>query len=159
MLDCPEEKTIQAKYLIAIHKVKQLTLKKLVVKIHIVDLDAAFGRPDVNINSIKKIRKSVSIPIQLGGGIRSITSAEKYFDLGIDNLIIGSMAINKIDSVKSISNKNKNKIYISLDIKDNNVMIKGWTQKSTLNVEGLLTQYKNSNIKGYIITDIRMMEC
>ena len=65
------------------------------------------------------------------------------------------MAINKIDSVKSISNKNKNKIYISLDIKDNNVMIKGWTQKSTLNVEGLLTQYKNSNIKGYIITDIK----
>ena len=124
-------------------------------KIHIVDLDAAFGRPDVNINSIKKIRKSVSIPIQLGGGIRSITSAEKYFDLGIDNLIIGSMAVNKIESVKSISNKNKNKIYISLDIKDNNVMIKGWTEKSTLNVEGLLTQYKNSNIKGYIITDIK----
>ena len=47
-------------------------------KIHIVDLDAAFGRPDVNINSIKKIRKSVSIPIQLGGGIRSITSRKIF---------------------------------------------------------------------------------
>ena len=57
------------------------------------------------------------------------------------------MAINKIDSVKSISNKNKNKIYVSLDIKDNNVMIKGWTQKSNLNVEGLLIYIKIATSK------------
>ena len=86
-------------------------------KIHIVDLDAAFGRPDINISSIKKIRKSISIPIQLGGGIRNKYDAEKYFDLGIDNLIIGSMSVNKPDEVKELSENYKNSIYVSLDIK------------------------------------------
>ena len=56
-------------------------------------MDAAFSRPDINISSIKKIRNSISIPIQLGGGIRSEVLADKYFDLGINNLIIGSMAV------------------------------------------------------------------
>ncbi|MDC3131756.1 HisA/HisF-related TIM barrel protein, partial [Pelagibacteraceae bacterium] len=63
-------------------------------KIHIVDLDAAFGRPEVNIPSIKEIRNSVSIPIQLGGGIRSEIQAAQYFNLGINNIIIGSMSVN-----------------------------------------------------------------
>ena len=53
-------------------------------KIHIVDLDAAFGRPNINIPSINKIRKSVSIPIQLGGGIRTKSVVEQYFSLGIN---------------------------------------------------------------------------
>ena len=81
-------------------------------KIHIVDLDAAFSRPDINISSIKKIRNSISIPIQLGGGIRSEVLADKYFDLGINNLIIGSMAVEKPHIVKSLSLKYKNMIYI-----------------------------------------------
>ena len=52
-------------------------------KLHVVDLDAAFGRPDININSIKKIRNSVNIPIQLGGGIRTNLDADRYFNLGL----------------------------------------------------------------------------
>ena len=49
-------------------------------KLHLIDLDAAFGRPNVNFETIKKIRKSISIPIQLGGGIRDLDLAKKYFD-------------------------------------------------------------------------------
>ena len=123
-------------------------------KIHIVDLDAAFGRPDINISSIKKIRKSISIPIQLGGGIRNKYDAEKYFDLGIDNLIIGSMSVNKPDEVKELSENYKNNIYVSLDIKKNNVMVKGWKENSNFSVEDILGLYDKSHIKGYVITDI-----
>ena len=53
-------------------------------KLHVVDLDAAFGRPEINLKSIEKIRNSISIPIQIGGGIRTKSNAEKYFDLGIN---------------------------------------------------------------------------
>ena len=123
-------------------------------KIHIVDLDAAFSRPDINISSIKKIRNSISIPIQLGGGIRSEVLADKDFDLGINNLIIGSMAVEKPHIVKSLSLKYKNMIYISLDISKNNVMVKGWKEKSKLKIDDLLNLYKGSKIKGYIVTDI-----
>ena len=123
-------------------------------KIHIVDLDAAFGRPEVNISSIKEIRKSVSIPIQLGGGIRSETQAVQYFNLGSNNIIIGSMSVNEPETVKLLSEKYDNQIYVSLDIKKNSVMIKGWEEKSKIELYEILKNYNKSKIKGYVITDI-----
>ncbi len=124
-------------------------------KLHIVDLDAAFGRPEINISSIEKIRKSVSIPIQLGGGIRNKNDADKYIGMGINNLIIGSMSVSKPDDTILLSNKHRDKIYISLDIKGNNLMIKGWKEKSKIKIEELLKNYEKSSIKGYVITDIQ----
>ena len=123
--------------------------------IHIVDLDAAFGRQDINFKSIQKIRKSISIPIQLGGGIRSKEDAEKYFELGIDNLIIGSMSVNQPQIVKELSIKYINKIYVSLDIEEGHVMLKGWKQKSNLKIDDVLKTYFGTKIKGYVITDIK----
>ena len=78
-------------------------------KLHVVDLDAAFGRPEINLKSIIDIRKSISIPIQLGGGIRDRSGAEKYFDLGIDYIIIGSMSVNEPNIVKKLSSIYKKK--------------------------------------------------
>ena len=124
-------------------------------KLHVVDLDAAFGRPDINISSINKIRNSINIPIQLGGGIRTNLDADRYFNLGIDNLIIGSMSVKNPKSVKRLAEKYENKIYVSLDIKDNIVMIKGWKEKSELTLEDILTIYNQSKIRGYVITDIK----
>ena len=124
-------------------------------KLHIVDLDAAFGRIDINLSSIKKIRNSIKIPIQLGGGIRSIKDAERYFDLGINNLILGSMSIYNPDEVRILSEKYKQKIYISLDVKDDNIMIKGWKEESKLKVNELINIYKEEAIKGYVLTDIK----
>ena len=124
-------------------------------KIHIVDLDAAFGRPKINFDTIKKIRKAISINIQLGGGIRSKSQAEKYLDLGINNLIIGSMSISEPETVKSLSYNFQNKIYVSLDINENNVMIKGWKEKSNLKIDEVIDIYNQSKLKGYIITDIK----
>ncbi len=123
-------------------------------KIHIVDLDAAFGRPDINLSSIKKIRKSISIPIQLGGGIRKKEDAEKYFDLGIENLIIGSLSIKEPETINSLSNYYEKKIYVSLDLENNNVMVKGWSEKSHLDIDEILKIYDEINIKGYVVTDI-----
>ncbi len=124
-------------------------------KIHLVDLDAAFGKPDVNLPSIKEIRKSISIPIQLGGGIRSKSDAEKYFNLGIENLIVGSMSTNQPDLVKLLSDVYKERIYVSLDIKNNNLMVRGWKEESKLEIVELLELYSDVNLKGYIVTDIK----
>ena len=124
-------------------------------KLHIVDLDAAFGRPDINISSIKRIRKLLSIPIQLGGGIRNKSDIEKYFDIGIDNLIIGSMSVNKPEELKLLSETYKRKIYVSLDVKENNIMIKGWKENSKLNIDNIIKLFEKSYIKGYVVTDIK----
>ena len=124
-------------------------------KLHLIDLDAAFGRPNVNFETIKKIRKSISIPIQLGGGIRNLDLANKYFEAEINNLIIGSMSVEKPDDVIILSNQHANKIYISLDILEDNIMIKGWDENSGKKIQDVFDVYNSSKIKGYIITDIK----
>ena len=124
-------------------------------KLHLIDLDAAFGRPNINFETIKKIRKSITIPIQLGGGVRNLDLAKKYFDTGINNLIIGSMSVEKPDEVIILSNEYPDKVYISLDIFEDNIMIKGWDENSGKNIQDILNIYNSSKIKGYIITDIQ----
>ena len=124
-------------------------------KLHLIDLDAAFGRSNINFETIKKIRKSISIPIQLGGGIRSLDLAKKYFEVGINNLIIGSMSVEKPDEVIALSNQYGDKVYISLDILEDSIMIKGWDKNSGKKIKDILDIYNNSKIKGYVITDIQ----
>tara|TARA_B100000683_G_scaffold43406_1_gene39014 strand:- start:139 stop:837 length:699 start_codon:yes stop_codon:yes gene_type:complete len=124
-------------------------------KLHLIDLDAAFGRPNVNFETIKKIRKSITIPIQLGGGVRNLNLAKKYFDAGINNLIIGSMSVEKPEEVIILSDDYKDKVYISLDILDDNIMIKGWDENSGKKIQDIFDIYNTSKIKGYVITDIQ----
>ena len=124
-------------------------------KLHLVDIDAAFGRSNVNFETIKKIRKSISIPIQLGGGVRNLDLAKKYFDAGINNLIIGSMSVEKSEEVIILSNKYTDKVYISLDILEENIMIKGWNENSGKKIQDIFDIYNSSKIKGYVITDIQ----
>ena len=124
-------------------------------KLHLIDLDAAFGRTNINFETIKKIRKSISIPIQLGGGVRNLDLAKKYFEAGINNLIIGSMSVEKPNEVIALSNQYDDKVYISLDIFEDNIMIKGWNENSGKKIQDILGMYNSSKIKGYVITDIQ----
>ena len=105
-------------------------------RIHIVDLDAAFGRSEINKKTIINIKKLVKIPIQLGGGIRSKEDAKSWFESNIDYLIIGSLAVKNFDLVKEIAADFKNKIYVSIDVLINGfndqVMIDGWVENSKL---------------------------
>lgn len=98
--------------------------------LHIIDLDGALGTRD-NTSIIKKIVEIIEVPIQMGGGIRDINYAKKLLDIGIDRIIIGTMAIKEPESIKKLSDEyGKERIMISLDSKDNKVVIKGWTEKT-----------------------------
>ena len=123
-------------------------------RLHLVDLDSAFGRNDINNKTIQKIRDAVSIPIQIGGGIRSENSARSYFDLGADFLIIGSYAVSNSQEVKNLAENFKQKIYVALDVLHNKIMIKGWVEESDFTPEKIFQTYDESNIRGYVLTDI-----
>ena len=123
-------------------------------RLHLVDLDSAFGRNNINNKTIQKIRDGISIPIQIGGGIRSEIIAKNYFDIGADYLIIGSFAISNSQEVKSLAENFNKKIYVALDILNNKIMIKGWVEESDFTPEKLFQIYDKSNIRGYILTDI-----
>jgi len=123
-------------------------------RLHLVDLDSAFGRNNINNKTIQKIRESISIPIQIGGGIRSDTIARSYFDLGADFLIIGSYAVSNSQEVKNLAKNFEQKIYVALDILKNKIMIKGWVEESDFTPEKIFEIYDKSNIRGYVLTDI-----
>ena len=123
-------------------------------RIHIVDLDGAFGRQDINKNTILEIRKSVSIPIQLGGGIKNEDDVSFWVEAGIDFLILGSLSVKNSNLVLKIANKYPNQIYTALDILNQKIMIKGWLEESNLTVKDIFSIYNKSTIKGYVLTDI-----
>jgi phosphoribosylformimino-5-aminoimidazole carboxamide ribotide isomerase len=123
-------------------------------RIHVVDLDGAFGRPEINKKTILDIRQNTNIPIELGGGLNKINDISFWINQGIDFLIIGSLAIKEKDLVIDISNKFKNKIYVSLDILKGRVMIKGWLEESKISLENIFNIYNSSSIKGFVLTDV-----
>ena len=123
-------------------------------RLHLVDLDAAFGRNDINSKTIQKIRESISIPIQLGGGIRDNDIAETYFELGINYLIIGSYAVKNIGEVIRLAESYKHRIYIALDLIGETIMVNGWENKSVFTPAKIFQYYDKTNIRGYILTDI-----
>ena len=123
-------------------------------RLHLVDLDSAFGRNNINHKTIQKIRNGISIPIQIGGGIRSKIVAKNFFDLGVDYLIIGSFAIRNSEEVKSLAEGFNQKIYVALDVLKNKIMIKGWVEESNFTPKNLFQIYDESNIRGFVLTDI-----
>ena len=123
-------------------------------RIHIVDLDAAFGRKDINIKTILEIRNETSVNIELGGGIRSQQDVNFWIKNGINFLIIGSMAVNNPREVKSLSNNFPNTIYISLDDLNGKTMVYGWVEESNKDIEDIFVDFNNSNIRGFVFTDI-----
>ena len=123
-------------------------------RLHLVDLDSAFERNNINHDTIKKIRDGISIPIQIGGGIRSEDIVKNYFDLGANYLIIGSFAISNSDEVKRLANNYPQKIYVALDILNNKIMVKGWVEESDFTPAKLFETYEESSVRGYVLTDI-----
>ena len=123
-------------------------------RLHLVDLDAAFGRNAINTKSIEKIRKSISIPIQLGGGIRDNEIACKYFEIGINYLIIGSYAVKNIEKVIALAETYKDRIYVALDLVGETVMVNGWENKSLFTSAKIFEHYDKAHTRGYVLTDI-----
>lgn len=128
--------------------------KKGCERIHIVDLDAAFGRKNINKKTIIEIRKKINCSIELGGGINSEEDFSFWINQGIDYLIVGSLAVKNKKLIKRIAQNYKNKIYIALDLLNQQIMIKGWVENSKEKPEDLINFYNLSFIKGFILTDI-----
>lgn len=123
-------------------------------RIHIVDLDGAFGRPNVNKETILNIRKNTNIPLEFGGGIRNEEDISFWINKGIDFLVIGSLAVKNKKLILDIAKKYIGKIYVALDILDQEIMIKGWVESAKLNIYHFLENYNTSMVRGFIFTDI-----
>ncbi|MGL4991286.1 MAG: 1-(5-phosphoribosyl)-5-[(5-phosphoribosylamino)methylideneamino]imidazole-4-carboxamide isomerase [Sarcina sp.] len=122
--------------------------------LHIVDLDGAKEGKLINIESIKKIKKAVKIPIQVGGGVRDFKSLEKLISIGVDRIILGTSAVNDYNFLKRAIEIFKDKIAVGVDFRDNKVCTHGWMKDSDMNYEMFCLSLENLGVKNIIVTDI-----
>lgn len=122
--------------------------------IHIVDLDGAKDGSNANIEVVRNIVKESGLKAEIGGGIRSMEAVEKYLDLGVMRVILGTAAVTDTDFLKKAVSTYGEKVAVGVDIKDGRVAIKGWTQVSQLGCFEFCRQLENIGVKTVICTDI-----
>ena len=135
-------------------KQAQIWQKQGANRLHLVDLDGAKTGEPVNDQTIKEIKKSISIPIQLGGGIRNIDRAKELFDIGIDRIILGTIAIENPALVKVLSQKYPKRIVVGIDAKEGIVATRGWLKQSGMTSLELTKQLNDLELAAIISTDI-----
>tara|TARA_Y100000590_G_scaffold340479_1_gene388314 strand:+ start:185 stop:904 length:720 start_codon:yes stop_codon:yes gene_type:complete len=122
--------------------------------IHIVDLDGALKGESSNSNIVKEIVQNIKLKIQIGGGIRTINDVDSWVKSGVDKVIIGTAAVENKNLLKTACEKFKNKIAISLDVKDGFIFLSGWKKQTNILAIDFLKEIQNFGVSRIIYTDI-----
>ena len=122
--------------------------------LHLVDLDGALAGEGRNVPVIERILQSVSIPVQLGGGIRNLETIEKLLELGVTRLILGSAAVKNPELVAEACKKYPGHIAVGIDAKNGEVAIEGWGQGSGVAATELAKKMASFGVETIIYTDI-----
>lgn len=123
--------------------------------LHIVDLDGAIAGTSINEMVVKEIVKNISIPVQLGGGIRNIENIQKWLNAGVSRVIIGTLALKNPNLVIEIAQKFPNKIVVGIDARNQKVAVSGWVENSEIDVIDLAKKFEGSAVAAIIYTDIQ----
>ncbi len=122
--------------------------------IHIVDLEGAKDGTTPNFDIVRQIAKETTLFTEIGGGIRSIDTVEKYLSSGLDRVILGTAAVNDREFLCEAVEKYGDKIAVGVDIKDGFVAVKGWTEKSEYSCFEFCKEMCDMGVKTLICTDI-----
>ena len=122
--------------------------------LHIVDLDGAFAGRPVNAAAVERIRQAVTIPIQLGGGIRDATAIEGWLSKGINRVIIGTAAVRDPALVRDAARKFSGQIAVGLDARAGKVAVEGWAKTSEFSALALAKWFEDAGVAAIIHTDI-----
>ena len=122
--------------------------------LHIVDLDGALTGKTVNLDIIKEIISKYDLKIEIGGGVRSLDSINKYIDAGVEKVILGSGAITNKEFLKEACEKFKSQIALGLDAKDGNLSVSGWKENLNVKTIDFLKAINSYGVSRIIYTDI-----
>ncbi len=123
-------------------------------RLHVVDLDGAFDGAPANTVLIKEMASRLTIPLQLGGGIRSREVAESAFKLGIQRVILGTVAVEQPQLVRELVQTYADRIIVGIDARDGLVAIKGWVQGAGLDAVEFARSMQDYGVQEIIYTDI-----
>jgi len=123
-------------------------------RLHIIDLDAAFGKGN-NTPTIADITNASALPVQVGGGIRTASSAEELLKMGVDYVILGALAFSDPQAIPQIQKKfGSDSVIVALDNKDGKVMVEGWKTATSFTLAEALKKFADLKVKTFLITSI-----
>jgi phosphoribosylformimino-5-aminoimidazole carboxamide ribotide isomerase len=122
--------------------------------IHVVDLNGAHEGKAVNGDAVEAILSAVSIPVQLGGGIRSLPDIERWIEAGVSRVILGTVAVREPQVVKEAAALWPEQIAVSVDVRKGKVAVQGWTEDSDLDAVTVAKRFEDAGVGALIITDI-----
>jgi len=120
--------------------------------VHLVDLNGAFAGEPKNLEQIQKIRENCNVKLELGGGIRDEETIKRYLDLGIDRVILGSIAVKNADFVKEMAAKYP--VVVGIDAIDGYVAVEGWGEVSEMKATDLARAFADAGVEAIICTDV-----
>ncbi|PLX38761.1 MAG: 1-(5-phosphoribosyl)-5-((5-phosphoribosylamino)methylideneamino)imidazole-4-carboxamide isomerase [Hyphomicrobiales bacterium] len=122
--------------------------------LHMVDLNGAFEGRAVNASAVEAVLGAVSMPVQLGGGIRDMAGIETWLEKGISRVILGTVAVRNPDLVKEACKAHPGRIAVGIDAKGGKVAVEGWAETSELTAIDLAKKFEDAGVAAIIYTDI-----
>jgi len=123
-------------------------------RLHLVDLDGARTGEPVNDGVVRAITSALAIPVQLGGGVRSVERAEALLACGLDRVILGTVALEQPDVVRHLAARHPGRIVVGIDARDGLVATRGWLESSAVAATSLAASFEGSGVAALITTDI-----
>ena len=122
--------------------------------LHVVDLDGAFAGKPMNAQAVEAMLGAVTMPVQLGGGIRDLKTVEAWLAKGVARVIIGTAAVRDPELVKSAAKQFPGRVAVGLDARDGRVAVEGWAETSEVTVLDIAQRFEDAGVAAIIFTDI-----
>ena len=122
--------------------------------IHVVDLNGAFAGRPVNAAAVEAILAAVTVPVQLGGGIRDMATIEAWLERGVARVILGTVALKDPELVKDACRRFPGRVAVGIDAKGGRVAVEGWAETADVTVTDLALKFEQSGVAAIIYTDI-----
>jgi phosphoribosylformimino-5-aminoimidazole carboxamide ribotide isomerase len=122
--------------------------------LHLVDLDGAFAGKPMNAGAVERILETISIPVQLGGGIRDMATVEGWLAKGVTRVIIGTAAVRDPAFVKEAARRFPGRVAVGLDARDGKVAVEGWAETSEITALDIARRFEDAGVSAIIYTDI-----
>jgi phosphoribosylformimino-5-aminoimidazole carboxamide ribotide isomerase len=122
--------------------------------LHVVDLDGAFAGKPMNAQAVETMLKAVTMPLQLGGGIRDLATVEAWLAKGVARVIIGTAAVRDPELVKNAARRFPGRVAVGLDARDGKVAVEGWAETSQVTALEIAGRFEDAGVAAIIFTDI-----
>ena len=122
--------------------------------LHVVDLDGAFAGKPMNALAVEGMLNAITMPVQLGGGIRDLKTVEAWLTKGVARVIIGTAAVRDPELVKGAAKKFPGRVAVGLDARDGKVAVEGWAETSQVTALEIAQRFEDAGVAAIIFTDI-----